>query len=215
MSLISDPPTDPFSPTLIADPYPTYARLLEREPWLHEATGYWVVARHADVRTVLHDPRFTRGDFRERGEYVQVSDGSRRPQQPIRHIRDLPAQLLEQARLNLDDPLFRVKDLRFVFFQFRRYITLGVHQRLFADIVRWNFNRVGVADLDVITEDFVETDLQGLDPRSFAFYRFQGGDVIFGVARVVSGLVQFRVESVLNNPWLFIQYGGRVFFNSS
>jgi len=66
MPVTSDPPLDPFAPALVSDPYSTYARLLEVDPWQHAATQYWVVARYADVRTLLHDPRFSRADFRAR-----------------------------------------------------------------------------------------------------------------------------------------------------
>jgi cytochrome P450 len=65
---------DPFAPALIEDPYPTYARLLEAEPWEHQPSAYWVVSRYADVRTVLYDPRFSRADFRERARSM-VGEG--------------------------------------------------------------------------------------------------------------------------------------------
>jgi hypothetical protein len=74
MSILSDPVLDPFAPTLVHDPYPTYARLLDTDPWQHDPTGYWVVSRHAEVRTVVFDPRFTRSDFRARA-YGTLGDG--------------------------------------------------------------------------------------------------------------------------------------------
>jgi cytochrome P450 len=57
---------DAFAPALIADPYPTYERLLAAEPFFDEALRGWVFARHADVRQVLRDPRFSRRGFRDR-----------------------------------------------------------------------------------------------------------------------------------------------------
>jgi cytochrome P450 len=72
--LLPHPPPDPFAPGLACDPYPTYARLLAVQPWQHEPTRFWIVSRYADVRTVLHDPRFSRADFRARAEST-LGDG--------------------------------------------------------------------------------------------------------------------------------------------
>ena len=49
---------DPFTATALADPYPDFARFVERQPvfWSNEI-GSWVVSRYADVKQVLrrHD----------------------------------------------------------------------------------------------------------------------------------------------------------------
>ncbi len=45
----------------IADPYPTYADLREREPVRHdEATDHWLISRYEDVNALLRDRRFGR-----------------------------------------------------------------------------------------------------------------------------------------------------------
>jgi cytochrome P450 len=53
-----------FAPTeldFIADPYPAYARLREREPVRHdEATDHWLISRHEDVNALLRDRRVGR-----------------------------------------------------------------------------------------------------------------------------------------------------------
>jgi hypothetical protein len=47
-----------FRPYELSDPYPFYAYARDQEPVFHsEELGYWVVARHADVRAVLEDWR--------------------------------------------------------------------------------------------------------------------------------------------------------------
>jgi cytochrome P450 len=72
---IARPPLpNPFAPELVSDPYPTYRRLLEEEPFFHERSGFWVVARHADVHQVLRDRRLGRADFAERAR-SQLGDG--------------------------------------------------------------------------------------------------------------------------------------------
>ena len=45
---------DLHDPVVIADPYPTYARMREKDPvWHNPASGSWVVTRYADVLKVL------------------------------------------------------------------------------------------------------------------------------------------------------------------
>jgi len=61
---------NPFGPQLVADPYPAYAQYLEDEPFFHAPSKYWVVSRYAEVRQVVHDPRFSRADFRARAHAV-------------------------------------------------------------------------------------------------------------------------------------------------
>src|SRR4029453_13382901 len=50
-----------FAPTeldFIADPYPAYAQLREREPVRHdEATDHWLISRYEDVNALLRDRR--------------------------------------------------------------------------------------------------------------------------------------------------------------
>jgi cytochrome P450 len=53
-----------FAPTdlgFIADPYPVYAELREREPVRYdEATDHWLISRHEDVNSLLRDRRIGR-----------------------------------------------------------------------------------------------------------------------------------------------------------
>jgi hypothetical protein len=55
---------DPYLPEVRRDPYPWYQQLLEREPVHQGAHGFWYVAPYSDVRMVMADPRFGRGEFR-------------------------------------------------------------------------------------------------------------------------------------------------------
>lgn len=45
---------NPFDPAFRADPYPQYHALRDQEP-VHRALGMWVLTRHTDVTTLLHD----------------------------------------------------------------------------------------------------------------------------------------------------------------
>jgi len=47
-----------FSPEFIADPYPVYARLRERQPVFKTPFGFWLASRHEEVSQVVRDRRF-------------------------------------------------------------------------------------------------------------------------------------------------------------
>jgi unspecific monooxygenase len=52
---------DPRDPVFVQDPYPAYAELHAQAPVFHwQQYGHWCVARHADVNTLLRDPRLGR-----------------------------------------------------------------------------------------------------------------------------------------------------------
>jgi cytochrome P450 len=54
---------DPSLPAFIADPYPFYRRLQERDPVHQSPLGFWVLTRYDDCVMVLRDPRFGRAGF--------------------------------------------------------------------------------------------------------------------------------------------------------
>ena len=48
---------DPFDPVVMADPYPTYQALRKAAPvYWSDAGRCWVLSRHSDVTSALHDP---------------------------------------------------------------------------------------------------------------------------------------------------------------
>src|SRR3989304_5001902 len=61
--------------------------------------------------------------------------------------------------------------------------ALRVGQGLLADVVGRDQLEVGLADLDVVAEDFVEAHPQGFDPGARSFRRFEVGDPAFPLAR--------------------------------
>ena len=67
MATIVEPdvePFDPSAPELIVDPYPTFARIRENDPFHWAKFGYWVVSRYDHVREVLMNRKdFGTGDF--------------------------------------------------------------------------------------------------------------------------------------------------------
>ena len=57
--------------------------------------------------------------------------------------------------------------------QFRSNKSLPVNQRLFAHVVGGDRWQVGVSDLYIIAEDFVETHFERLDTGAFALDSLQ------------------------------------------
>lgn len=54
---------DPFSPEVLADPYPVYHRLRAKDPVHRSPLGFWILTRYDDVVMALRDPRFGRKGF--------------------------------------------------------------------------------------------------------------------------------------------------------
>lgn len=52
---------NPTSPEFIANPYPVYAYLRENAPVVKTPYGFWLLARHEDVSTLVKDRRFGKG----------------------------------------------------------------------------------------------------------------------------------------------------------
>ena len=48
------------------DPYPRYRRIQEVAPVHRSGLGFWVLSRYEDCQQLLRDPRFGKGDRRDR-----------------------------------------------------------------------------------------------------------------------------------------------------
>jgi hypothetical protein len=49
---------NPFLPEFYSNPYPIYHRLRSEDPIHKSIMGPWILTRYADIKAVLHDPRF-------------------------------------------------------------------------------------------------------------------------------------------------------------
>jgi cytochrome P450 len=65
---------DPFDPSIMADPYPVYARMRERDPVYRSPSGCWVLFRHRDCAAALQDRRLGHGSV-SRPDLGSFSDG--------------------------------------------------------------------------------------------------------------------------------------------
>jgi hypothetical protein len=121
--------------------------------------------------------------------------------------RDPRPQRLHDLGLARDDALVRLEDLLLVLLQLGGDEALAPRDRLLADVVVRDGAEVRFADLDVVAEDAVETDLQGRDPRAGTLPLLDGGD---GGAPAVADLaqrVQLRVHARAHHAAL--AQGGR------
>lgn len=92
---------NPFSAEFRRDPYPLYRELREARP-VHKTLGLWVLTRHADVRDVLRDRRFSAGLIPR-----QVSEQASRLTADTRHEpRARPGDFARIERLGLKSLVF-------------------------------------------------------------------------------------------------------------
>jgi cytochrome P450 len=68
------PKYDALDPAVMADPYPTYMKLRQTGPLCRGGAGQWVVTRHADVATLLHDSRLAH-EFPEEFRLFSMGEG--------------------------------------------------------------------------------------------------------------------------------------------
>ena len=89
----------------------------------------------------------------------------------------------------------RGENLAFVVLQFRRGEAFGVHQGLFALVVRGRQCEVRLGDLDVITEDGVIAHLQRADAGALPLAVLDGGNGLTARGRNRAQFVEFRVNA--------------------
>jgi cytochrome P450 len=61
---------DPMNPEFLRDPYPIVRRLRQDAPvhYTDFAGGFWLVTRHADLKTIVRDPSLRCADIEPAGE---------------------------------------------------------------------------------------------------------------------------------------------------
>lgn len=78
--------SDPFSPTMLADPYAQFHRVRETNPiYWSQFFGGWVLTRYADVKAALLDQRLSAALSRE-FQTMQLSDDLRRQLAPANEM---------------------------------------------------------------------------------------------------------------------------------
>src|SRR5262245_66543685 len=92
------------------------------------------------------------------------------------------AKFDEDLGFEFQNPLFRAEHLRLVFLEFGCRVPLRIDKSLFALVIGRDAIFIGVADLDEISEDVVEFDLERRDARAPALTSLDGGDVTLAAA---------------------------------
>ncbi len=82
--------------------------------------------------------------------------------------------------------VLRAQDFLFVLLQFGRDVALGVLERLLALVIARDLGGVRVRDLDVVAENPVEADLEGVDAGALDFVRLKAGDPFLAAAADVA-----------------------------
>ena len=67
---------DPMNPEFLRDPYPTFRRLRQDAPvhYTDFAGGFWLVTRHADLKTIVRDPSLRNGRD-DSGHFAKLAGG--------------------------------------------------------------------------------------------------------------------------------------------
>ena len=102
--------------------------------------------------------------------------------------------------LELTRTLIGAQDFRLHLLQLGRDKSLSTHGCLLARVTRWHVREVRLGDLDEITKDGIETDLERLNPafRDFPFLQFR--NPILPVARSLPQFIEIRIESIAEHP---------------
>ena len=91
---------------------------------------------------------------------IEQRDGLGHGVQSMGFFRQPSAKLDEELLLEGQQLDLGSGDTFFQFFQFRRHKSLGIDQRLLADIVGRDSGKIGFGDLDIVAEDLIVADLQ-------------------------------------------------------
>ena len=130
-----------------------------------------------------------RGQLRESSEHIELRDRRSRTAQPCRLRRYGRTHIHKKLPFDFQDALIGRKYLPLIFFQLGRSKPLGIHQRLFAFIVRRSQMQVWFRDFNVVAKDLIEANLQRADVGALALALLHRGDNLFAVLTEVAQLI--------------------------
>ena len=135
------------------------------------------------------------GQLGQGRQHVDLGQRRRRRLHPPPIGRHDVAKVQEQRVLQLLGLFVGRKHLLLVFLQLRRDVTLGVLNRLLADVLGGNLFAVGVGDFDVVAENLVEADFQVRDAGPLGLLGLVAGDPLLAAAGQLAQGVQLGAES--------------------
>jgi hypothetical protein len=131
------------------------------------------------------------GEFRERGEDVELGDGGSGAAEASGFGGDAGADVNEELALDLEDAFVGGENFALVVFEFGRGEALGVHEGLLAFVICGSVGEIGFGNFDVVAEDLIEADFEGVDAGALAFALFHGGDDLLAVLAQIAEFVEF------------------------
>ena len=129
----------------------------------------------------------------ERGEDVELGDSGGSAAEAGSIGGDAGANVDEELALDFVDAFVGGEDFAFVFFEFGRSETLGVDEGLLALVIGGSEMEIGFGNFNVVAEDLVVADFEGVDGGALALALFHGGDDLLGVQAEVAEFVEFGV----------------------
>ncbi len=103
---------------------------------------------------------------------------------------------IEDLELPLENPFVGAEHFFLVFLQRRRDESLAARDRLLAMVVARDRMQVRLRDLDVVAEDAVVANLEGVDARPSALGLLHLGDDLFAGTADAAQLVEFAIHAV-------------------
>ena len=141
----------------------------------------------------------SRCDIGEIGENIRHCDCRCDLLDGFRPFGYLLANLTEKIIFQRLYPIFRVQDLCLLLLEFGCNEPFRIPKRLFTDIVVRHIMQVRFRYINVIAEDLIESNLQGLDTAPFAFFFLHRGDPLFALSYNLPEFVQFLAITVADH----------------
>src|SRR6267142_1273961 len=167
-----------------------------------------------DRMASAHDEQFTSGiefrtnvaavggEFCECREDVELRDGAGGAAQTRGLCGDAGADIHEKLAFNFQNALVGGKDFAFILLEFRGSESLSVDESLLALVIGGRKMQVRFRNLNVVSKDLIETNLQRIDSRALALALFHGGDDLLAVLTEIAKFVQFAVIAAADHPGL-------------
>ena len=138
------------------------------------------------------------GQFGESGQHIDFGKRLRRRLKSRGGGGNHLAKLDEYVELPLRQLVLGGEDLLFVLLELRRDVTLGVFERLLANVIRRHLLAMRVRDFEVIAEHRVEADLHARDAGPLAFGGLILGHPLLAAGSQLAKLVDIGAIAVAN-----------------
>ena len=164
-----------------------------REAPLHQRVATRLDAELHSGVDLRAPPVVVRSSDRQADQRVHHAQGAAAPAQSRCRGCDRGAEVVQDLELASRDPLLGAEHDRFLFLQLGGDVALATGQCLLAGVLIRQAHRVGVADLDVVTEDLVESDLERADACPPTLRRLELCDPLPRAARGVGDRIEVGV----------------------